>query len=399
MKIKPLKVSEVNNYISRIINNDVLLYNIRIEGEVSNCKYHDNGHIYLSLKDDKSIIRGIIFNQSVDAIDFKIENGMNIIVSGYIDIYKRDGVYQIIINKAEIVGKGRIYEEFEQLKAKLQKEGLFDSEYKKIIPKYPSKIGILTSTTGAAIRDLITNIRRRNDLVDLIIYPTLVQGERSVENIRSGIKRLDEMNLDLIIIARGGGSIEDLYSFNAEVVARAIYDAKTPIISAIGHETDFTISDFVSDKRASTPSTAAEIAVEDLKIQKAFLFNLFISLSNNMNSILSDYSFKLMQWKNLLERSRVDKKLLDYERDLETIYKDLNLNMSKILNKKLNELNEKYIEIDLLNPMRTLSRGYSIVRDRDGNIIKSSKELKMEDNIRIVFSEGSIRASVEEIEE
>ncbi|MDO5707753.1 MAG: exodeoxyribonuclease VII large subunit [Andreesenia angusta] len=397
MKIKPLKVSELNNYISRIINNDVLLYNIKIEGEVSNCKYHTNGHIYLSLKDESSLIRGIVFNQYIDNIDFKIENGMNIIVSGYIDIYKRDGTCQIVIEKAEISGRGKIYQEFERLKAKLSKEGLFDNEYKKPIPKYPNKIGIITSITGAAIRDLITNIKRRNYLVDIIIYPTLVQGDKSAENISSGIEELDIMDLDLIIIARGGGSVEDLSSFNEEIVARTIFKAKTPIISAIGHETDFTIADFVSDKRASTPSTAAEIAVEDIELQKLALEKILMNIIEYMNNKIDKNSSSLLNYRKTLEMLRVDRKILDYEKNLEYIYDGLNNKIVEIIDSKTHELNKKGTELDLLSPMRVLSRGYAIVRDQEKKVLKSAKSLEIKQNIDILFSDGSIKASVEKI--
>ena len=264
MKLRALDISEANSYIKRILTNDPILYNLRVKGEISNFKVHSSGNVYLSLKDEKSKLNCIIFKSNYDK-SLNLDNGVKIIATGYISVYERDGAYQLYINEVEIEGIGNLYIEFNKLKEKLKNEGLFDSKYKKQIPKMPRSIGVVTSPTGAVIRDIINVTKRRFPKVDIKLYPVNVQGDKSAEDICSGIEFFNRMeNVDTIIVGRGGGSLEELWSFNEEIVAREIFKSKIPIISAVGHETDFTICDFVSDMRAPTPSAAAEIATPDL---------------------------------------------------------------------------------------------------------------------------------------
>ncbi len=265
MHIKVLTVSDINNYIKRNFDNDFILNNASVKGEISNIKFHSSGHIYFSLKDESSKINCIMFRSSAKSLKFVPENGMKIILQGRISVYEKEGVYQFYCDEMKLDGLGELYIAFEKLKTKLEAKGLFDKNHKKDIPKYARKIGIVTSTTGAAVRDIINVTKRRNKCIDLVIYPSLVQGLDAAEDIINGINVLNARDdIEVIILARGGGSIEDLWCFNDERVADAVYNSKKPIITGVGHEIDYTIVDFVSDRRAPTPSAAAEIAVFDL---------------------------------------------------------------------------------------------------------------------------------------
>lgn len=256
-------VTEINQYIKNLFMKDRILNQIYIKGEVSNCKYHTSGHIYFTLKDAQGQLACVMFAGQRKGLKFRMEEGQSVIALGSINVYERDGKYQLYANEIILDGLGLLYEKFDQLKKALEIEGLFDSKYKKAIPQYPKKVGIVTASTGAAIQDIINISKRRNPFVQLILYPALVQGVGAAESVTKGIKTLDKLNLDTIIIGRGGGSIEDLWAFNEEVVARAIFQCETPIISAVGHETDITIADYLADLRAPTPSAAAELAVND----------------------------------------------------------------------------------------------------------------------------------------
>ena len=324
MKLRALNISEVNSYIKRILTNDPILYNLRIKGEISNFKVHSSGNVYLSLKDETSKINCIIFRNNYDK-SLKLDNGVKIIASGYISVYERDGAYQFYINEVEIEGIGNLYIEFNKLKEKLKKEGLFDSMYKKEIPKIPKSIGVVTSPTGAVIRDIINVVKRRFPKIDLKLYPVNVQGERSAEDICEGIEFFNRMeNVDIIIVGRGGGSLEELWSFNEEIVAREIFKSKIPVISAVGHETDFTICDFVSDMRAPTPSAAAEIATPDL----------------------SDIYFKLDNIKNRMSRSLNNQVIFDNEKLNNTFDKINNYMKSYIIRDKNIQLDQIYDKIN-----------------------------------------------------
>ena len=396
MKLRALDISEVNSYIKRILTNDPILYNLRVKGEISNFKIHSSGNVYLSLKDEKSKINCIIFRNNYDK-NLKLDNGMKIIASGYISVYERDGAYQLYINNIEIEGIGNLYIEFNKLKEKLQTEGLFDSVYKKKIPKMPKAIGVVTSPTGAVIKDIINVVKRRYPKVDIKLFPVNVQGEKSAQDICRGIEFFNRMeNVDTIIVGRGGGSLEELWSFNEEIVAREIFKSKIPIISAVGHETDFTICDFVSDMRAPTPSAAAEIATPDI----------------------SDIYFKLTNIKNRMNRSLNNQIILDNEKlnntidrinnymgsyiikdkiiQLDQIYDKINSKVEQNLESTKEKLSKKGAILHNLSPLATLSRGYSIV-EKEGAVINSIKDVNLNEDINITLKDGSLECNIYKI--
>lgn len=396
MKLRALDISEVNSYIKRILTNDPILYNLRVKGEISNFKVHSSGNVYLSLKDEKSKINCIIFRSNFDR-SLKLDDGVKIIASGYISVYERDGAYQFYINEVEIEGVGNLYIEFNKLKEKLKNEGLFDSRYKKEIPKMPKSIGVVTSPTGAVIRDIINVVKRRFPKIDVKLYPVNVQGEKSAQDICDGIEFFNHMdNVDTIIVGRGGGSLEELWSFNEEIVAREIFKSKIPIISAVGHETDFTICDFVSDMRAPTPSAAAEIATPDL----------------------SDIYFKLDNIKNRMNRSLKNQIILDNEKlnntfdkinnymksyiirdkniQLDQIYDKINFRLEQNIESSKEKLSKKGAILHNLSPLATLSRGYSIV-EKDGEVINSIENINVKDEINITLRDGRLECNINKI--
>lgn len=395
MKLKALSVSEVSSYIKRILINDPILYNLRIKGEISNFKIHSSGNIYLSLKDKSSKINCIMFKDRI--LDLELKEGLNIVASGYISLYERDGSYQFYINSIEIEGIGNLYIEFVKLKEKLEKEGLFDKKYKKELPAMPNSIGVITSPTGAAIKDIINVISRRYPKINIKVYPVLVQGEKSSYDIVKAIEFFNNYkNVDVIILGRGGGSIEELWSFNEEIVARSIFKSQIPIISAVGHETDFTISDFVSDFRAPTPSAAAEIAVP-------YLIDIFYKLESIKNRL--DKSFKNIIDKNAFRLDSLKKEMVftysnyfvkDKRIELDMTYDNINKNILNKVNMKREELN--YIGKNLynLNPLATMSRGYSLIEKED-TIIKDINDLNSGDRIKILFQNGNADCKVENI--
>ena len=392
MKMKTLTVSEVNNYIKKILDNDFILNNLLVRGEVSNLKYHSSGHIYFSLKDSVSKINCVMFKSNSISLDFKLEDGMQVIASARCSIYQGTGALQLYIDKLEQEGLGELHIKFEKLKKKLEEEGYFDFEYKKPIPKMPRRIGVVTSETGAVIRDIINVTKRRSSLVDIVLYPALVQGEGAYKTIIEGIKYFNDKKIvDTIIIGRGGGSLEELWNFNEEDLAKEIFKSKIPIISAVGHEVDFTISDFVSDFRASTPSQAAEIAVP---------------LESDIRNIIKDCEnkiYKLTLDALNYEKERVNnyKKILNLnspEVILSNSYIEIDRLKDKMRNILLNKIEKEKIKLkslnDLLeahNPLNVLKKGFAIVEDKDNNVISSKKELEDIDEINIIFSDGKIK--------
>lgn len=399
MELKPLRVSEINHYINRILSNDVLLYNMSVEGEVSNCKYHSSGHIYFSLKDEKSKIRCVMFAGNASSLNIELRDGMKVVVTGSINIYEKDGSYQINVRKARDEGRGELYEAFEALKEKLYLEGLFDEDRKKQIPKYPRKIGIVTSITGATLRDMVVNIRRRNPAVDIVIKPAIVQGRDSAQSVVEAIEALNAReDVDTIIVGRGGGSIEELWSFNEEAVARAIYSSRIPIISAVGHETDYTISDFVADLRASTPSVAAEISVQPLKelTEKLELFKSRLQTAERER--LRDAGLELSALESRLSHNS-PKDALKYSRA------ELDLNMEKLRSAVLerfrveeNSLQNLGAKLDSLSPLRTLDRGYVFVEGEAGSIVSSKSDVGEGEKLKLRFKDGAVEVKVEKID-
>lgn len=396
MKLRALNISEVNSYIKRILTNDPILYNLRVKGEISNFKVHSSGNVYLSLKDETSKINCIIFRNNYDK-SLKLDNGVKIIASGYISVYERDGAYQFYINEVEIEGIGNLYIEFNKLKEKLKKEGLFDSMYKKEIPKIPKSIGVVTSPTGAVIRDIINVVKRRFPKIDLKLYPVNVQGERSAEDICEGIEFFNRMeNVDIIIVGRGGGSLEELWSFNEEIVAREIFKSKIPVISAVGHETDFTICDFVSDMRAPTPSAAAEIATPDLSDIYFKLDNIKNRMSRSLNNQVIFDNEKLNNTFDKINNYMKSYIIRDKNIQLDQIYDKINFRLEQNIESSKEQLSKKGAILQNLSPLATLSRGYSIV-EKDGEVINSIENVKIEDEINIILTDGNLECNINKI--
>ena len=390
-------VTQMNSYIKNMFRQDFVLNKVIVRGEISNCKYHTSGHIYFTLKDETGTIAAVLFAGNAKNVGFRLENGMKVNVSGRIDIYERDGRYQLYVNSVEAAGMGDLYRRFEQLKAELEEMGMFAQEYKKPIPAFARKIGIVTASTGAAIQDIINISRRRNPYVQLILYPATVQGDEAKYSIVKGIRRLDSMGLDVIIAGRGGGSIEDLWAFNEECVARAIFDAATPIISAVGHETDFTIADFVADMRAPTPSAAAELAVADITGIEGAIEQYRSGLNSAMN-------YKLERMRMMLEQRAAKLKYLSPEsklnenRQITADYEDrLNRAIKSVVTLKRHELAIKAEKLHGLSPLTALKGGYAYVEDDGGRPVRSIGDVSPGNNIRVNVTDGIISACVMEV--
>ena len=443
MNQKYISIGELNTYIKSMFDENIYLRKVYLKGEISNFKNHTRGHLYFTLKDDTSRISAVMFYSSAINLAFKPEDGMNVLVEGRISCYPTAGTYQIYVDKMEVDGLGALYIEFEKLKEKLAKEGLFLEEHKKAIPKIPRRIGIITAPTGAAIKDILSTIKRRFPIVETILFPALVQGRDAAPDIVRQIKEADsgKYDLDVLIVGRGGGSIEDLWAFNEECVARAIYDAKTPIISAVGHEIDFTIADFVADLRAPTPTGAAEMAVPTVSEINNVIHSLEIRLNEFMSNYLKQSELRLLHVKNSyilknpLSLYEIKEQKLDNMIDvlnknikikLDHLQIEFNHVMSSFVMKDPMRLfktgqekllfNEKTLynsikniilksdrdykllinTLKLVNPLNILEKGYSLVQ-KDGQVVKKAQDLKMDDKIKIRFYQGEIEALVKEI--
>lgn len=396
MKIRALTISEANSYIKRILSNDPILYNLKVKGEISNFKIHSSGNVYLSLKDENSKINCVIFKNNYNK-DLALTNGTKIIANGYISVYERDGSYQLYINSIETEGIGNLYIEFNKLKEKLEKEGLFDNKYKKPIPKIPNSIGVVTSQTGAVIRDIVNVVKRRYPKVSIKLYSVNVQGENSKYDICDGIEFFNRMdNVDTIIVGRGGGSIEELWSFNEEIVARAVFESKIPIISAVGHETDFTICDFVSDMRAPTPSAAAEIATPSLEELNYKLHNILNRMNKSLTSNININEHRLNHTIDKINSYVKSYIIRDKIIQLDRIYDKITLEAEKKLNTEKDQLSKTGAILHNMSPLSTLDRGYSIL-SKHGVTVNSIKEINFKDNLDIILKDGSIECTVEKI--
>ncbi len=399
MDIKPLKVSEINFYIKRLFQGDPILCNVCVEGEISNFKHHYSGHMYFSLKDESGKLKCVMFKNDNQSLNFSLEDGMKIIASGYISVYGRDGDYQLYVRNIKKNGIGELYEAFENLKLKLEKEGLFDIENKKAIPAFPKKIGIVTSSTGAAIKDILNVIKRRFPIADIIIYPSLVQGENAASNVIEGLKYLDSRNdIDLIIMGRGGGSYEELFSFNDENLARIIYNLNTPVISAVGHERDFTIADFVSDLRAPTPSAGAELAVPKLSLLKEDLENSYKSLKSNFLSVMKGNFVQMEYMGKRLKNSNPANVINDDKQYLDGIFKHLNILFTAKYKEEKNKLDLYKHKLNVLSPLSSIKRGYGVIYDDKGMVVKSVEEIKVGDNFNVLLKDGMIKGKVAKIQ-
>ena len=392
-------VTEVNEGINKLFSSRPGLSNISIEGEVSNCTYNSSGHIYFTLKDSKSQISAVMFKgKRITGLKFALKDGMKVIVSGSIEVYVQGGKYQLYASRIEEAGLGILYEKYLKLKAILEEKGLFDEKNKKTIPRFASKVGIVTSPTGAAIQDIINVSKRRNPYVELILYPALVQGENAYKSIIKGINALDKTDVDVIIVGRGGGSIEDLWSFNEEELAIAIYEAKTPIISAVGHETDFTIADFVADIRAATPSQAAEIANFEYSKFVSDLDNINIRMKNSLRTKLALLNNILQTYKLKLASFSPTKRINGYR----TYLVEIDNRLNKKINTKLNDTKSKLAvyatKIEALSPLKRIANGYAYVADDLGNRISKVKDIKKDSIINLSFIDGKVSAKVLDME-
>lgn len=390
-------VTQVNLYIKNMFVRDYTLNNIYIKGEVSNCKYHTSGHIYFTLKDDKGQMACVMFAGQRNGLSFQLKEGQSVIALGSISVYERDGKYQLYAKEIVLDGSGALYQRYEQLKKKLEEEGIFDSAHKKKIPPYPKKVGIVTAKTGAAIQDMINISHRRNPYIQLILYPAQVQGEGAAATIAAGIRKLDKLNVDTIIIGRGGGSIEDLWAFNEEIVARAIYECNTPIISAVGHETDVTIADFAADLRAPTPSAAAELAVPDIN-------NILFDISALNHTLNSSLQRKIINCRNELKHMALK---LEYaspiyqirqkRQQLMDMEQKIHQQMERNIIKKRHLL-ELYIEkLEGLSPLKKLNQGFSFVQNDKGKVLNRLDKTKEGEKVTISVTDGDIIATVDEL--
>ena len=397
MNDKYLTVSRINRYIKYRLDNDENLQKVYLKGEISNFKNHTSGHFYFTLKDETSRIPAVMFRTSALKVNFKPEDGMNVLVTGRISCYEANGNYQIYVEEMLQDGIGNLYVEFEKLKKKLGDLGYFDEGRKKPIPRFPKKIGVITASTGAAIRDIITTINRRYKLAEVILIPTLVQGEKAGEDIVKSLEKAKDLDLDVIILGRGGGSIEDLWAFNEEIVANAIYKCDIPIISAVGHEIDFTISDFVSDLRAPTPTAAAELAVPNtielisninqmkLRLGKSITNKLELN-KNKLNALLNSYVLKNPKGLYEIKAQKLDNLIDKLEANINRTFESKSTRYISLLDK-----------LEALNPIRTLKRGYTITK-QNNKAIKDIKEIQKGSLLETEFETGKVISQVTEVE-
>lgn len=390
-----LTVSQLNLYIKDIFNQIPVFGDINIKGEISNFKRHTSGHLYMSLKDETGVLRAVMFRSVAAGLDFKPENGMKVIASGRISVYERDGQYQLYINSMKQDGKGDLYAAFERLKEKLRLEGIFDAAHKKPLPKYPRRVGVVTAPTGAAVRDIINILSRRFSYADIILFPVLVQGENAAAEISAAIEYFNETHgADVLIVGRGGGSIEDLWAFNEETVARAIYASEIPIISAVGHETDFTIADFAADMRAPTPSAAAELAVPSRDELETKFDNVKRRIEVCSKRVIENGRLRL---RYCAERPVMTSpmNMVDEQRlNLDHIYKSMEDAVLLKAAEKRQALGMGASKLEALSPLATVSRGFALAKTSGGALLRSIKQVKAGDNVKIRVSDGEISAEV-----
>lgn len=394
-----ITVSQLNSYIKSVLEQDVNLNLIYIVGEVSNfVHYYKSGHMYFTLKDDKSQLKAVMFSSNAEKVKFKIENGLRVICRGRVSAYEKDGQYQLYVDSIQPDGIGELSLAYEQLKQRLFEEGLFDDEHKKALPRFPRRIGVATSNMGAAVEDIKNITKRRYPLAEIVIAPTIVQGDLAPNDIVKSIKLLDSIDdIDVIIVGRGGGSIEDLWAFNTEIVARAVYECKKPIISAVGHETDYTICDFVADVRAETPSAAAEKAVPDINVIMSFVNSSRERMLSLINYKLQDEMQRLDNLQNKGPLSNFSEYIENYKDILDGYTNDMLSILSDRLRDNSFKLSGLADKLNSLSPLAVLSRGYSVVSMND-RIINSTKSVKVNDVVDVTLSDGRIICTVKEVD-
>ncbi|HCJ57925.1 MAG TPA: exodeoxyribonuclease VII large subunit [Clostridiaceae bacterium] len=397
--IKAFTVTEVNLYLRQLLERDLLLSHIYVKGEISNLKIHSSGHVYFSLKDRESRIKCVMFKSSFSRLKFLPEEGMQVIVRGYLSIFERDGQYQLYAEGMIAEGAGELYKAYEQLKNRLEIEGLFDKEHKKPLPLLPGKVGIVTSATGAALRDMISIGRRRNPNIDIYLYPALVQGEKASEEICEGINYFNRFNkVDVIIVGRGGGSIEELWCFNEEIIARAIYESDIPVVSAVGHETDFTIADFAADVRAATPSAAAELVFPDKQQLYSYINKLQSHIYASMLSYIRDKKILLNKLTSTSSIRYTETKILNLRQSLQNMKEGLDIAMRDLLEVHRNNLYLHNEKLNILNPASYLNRGYAYVKkEKTGELVKTIKMIHNGDALNIYLKDGYVSVTVRTI--
>lgn len=398
MKTNVYTVGWVNQYIKNMFAQDYLLHRIMVKGEVSNCKYHSSGHIYFTLKDDKGAMSAVMFAGNRRGLQFAMKDGDKVVVTGSVEVYERDGKYQIYAREIALDGEGDLYLRFEALKKELQEMGMFDAMYKKPIPKYAKRVGVVTARTGAAIQDIRNISARRNPYVQMILYPAQVQGEGAALSIVNGIRALEQMGVDTIIVGRGGGSIEDLWAFNEEIVARAIFDCSVPIISAVGHETDWTIADFVADMRAPTPSAAAELAVYELSLVTDTLEEYKIRLQKGLDRQVRHQRQRLANYETKLYYLSPQTKLNERRHQLVMAEERLKAQMNRIFQNKKQVFALLMAKLEGQSPMKKLQSGYAYVADATGKRITRVAEVQKGQELEISMQDGSVLAKVSDVQ-
>ena len=391
-------VKQVNAYVKNMFAQDFMLNRIYVKGEVSNLKYHTSGHIYFSLKDESGTIACVMFAGQRSGLSFRMQEGQQVIVLGSVTIYERDGKYQLYAREIVLDGAGLLYERFQQLKNELEEMGMFAPEYKQPIPRYVRRVGIVTAPTGAAVRDIINIATRRNPYVQLILYPAMVQGEGAARSIVQGIKALEKQDIDVMIVGRGGGSIEDLWAFNEEIVARAVFDCTVPVISAVGHETDTTIIDYVADLRAPTPSAAAELAVYEYRHLKEEMAGYKASMLRNLNQKIyterlkcEKYQTKFLYPNPLGRLHEKQQRIADYEDKIRML-------MSLKIKEKKHELFLRVEQMKRVSPLEKLKQGFSFVQNESGNAVRSVSDVSLNEKITIFVTDGQMEAEVKHVQ-
>ena len=391
-------VKQVNSYIKNMFTQDFMLNRIYVKGEVSNCKYHTSGHIYFSLKDESGTIACVMFAGQRGGLSFHMREGQQIIVLGSVNVYERTGSYQLYAQEIRLDGEGTLYEKYQMLKQELEEMGMFAPEYKKAIPRYAKRIGVVTAPTGAAVRDIMNISARRNPYVQLLLYPAQVQGEGAKESIVRGIRMLEAKNVDVIIVGRGGGSIEDLWAFNDECVARAIFDCQVPVISAVGHETDVTIADYVADLRAPTPSAAAELAVWDYRQLQGYLDECRLRMNRSMTGTIRVNRLRLKELDVRLSYLHPRHKLQDQQQRLIELEEELRTLMRDRVKEARHRLAIQIEKLNGLSPVRKLNQGFAYVEEADGGVVKSIRQVEKGDELTVYVTDGLIRTSVKAVQ-
>ena len=391
-------VKQVNSYIKNMFTQDFMLNRIYVKGEVSNCKYHTSGHIYFSLKDESGTIACVMFAGQRGGLSFHMREGQQIIVLGSVNVYERTGSYQLYAQEIRLDGEGTLYEKYQMLKQELEEMGMFAPEYKKAIPRYAKRIGVVTAPTGAAVRDIMNISARRNPYVQLLLYPAQVQGEGAKESIVRGIRMLETKNVDVIIVGRGGGSIEDLWAFYEVIVARAIFDCQVPVISAVGHETDVTIADYVADLRAPTPSAAAELAVWDYRQLQGYLDECRLRMNRSMTGTIRINRLRLKELDVRLSYLHPRHKLQDQQQRLIELEEELRTLMRDRVKEARHRLAIQIEKLNGLSPVRKLNQGFAYVEEADGGVVKSIRQVKMGDELTVYVTDGFIRTSVKAVQ-